>query len=185
MRNKIFLWLLFVFSYLMLIPFIIYSATAMVNEEVSDSLAGMVIILCSLLALITFIVCVLNILTAVFGYRKELPSPYKLTMIVKLCMIPFYIVNFTLWGLFIIVCLMYPLLWGMALLLLAMSLISTYIIMISSGIYNVVYALKDFKRYRSPVYLLYLIGHFVFCLDVIAAVALYMRGKTEKQNVAC
>lgn len=180
MKSKVLLWTLFVVAYLMPIPFIVYLAISMNNEEASESLVNIAIALPCVFAVIAFIICFVIILNAVFSYRKEVECPYKLTLSVKLGLIPFYIINFILWGLIIVACTIYLwLLWGVAIFMLLISVLSSYIIMLSTGANNIVYSIKDFKRTHNFVYLLCLAGHFIFCIDVIAAIVLYIKGKAD------
>lgn len=173
MKSKTTLSLLVLASYLMQIPFVVYFIVAMINEELSDSFASTIIIVSCAFAFIALICCVANFVLAAKGYRKESSLSYKSTMLAKLCMIPFYLVNFTIWGIFIVVCLMSPFLIAMGVFMLILSIASTYVLMLASGSHNIFAALKDFFKTKNPFFLLCLIGHFIFCLDVVSSIALY------------
>lgn len=173
MKSKIALTLLVLVSYLMQIPFVVYFITAMINESLSDTFASVAVSLSCAFALVALGVCIANFVLAAIGYRKESSSPVKSTMIAKLCLIPFYLLNFTIWGLFVVVCLMPPFLIAMGVFMLILSVVSTYILMLASGSHNIAFSLKEFLETKNLFFLLCLIGHFVFCLDVVSSIALY------------
>ena len=182
MKNKAASWLLCVSSYLMQIPFLVYFIYVMMTEEGTENefFVGLIIVLSCVLAVITFVLCGVNILLAALGFNKKLPVPYKTTMVVKLSMIPFYIINFVIWGMFIAVCLMFPFFIFFGVLLFIVSLVCTYLIVLATGANNIVYAIKDFKRNKSLTCLLCIIGHFFFCIDVIASIVLYTINNSEQ-----
>jgi len=108
-----------------------------------------------------------------------------------MALIPFFVINFFLCGVFIaslvIVPTMMPFILPFAtvvvLVLLPSSIILTYISMLATSAANLGYMFSQVKRKRPFVHLiLHIVFHFVFVLDVVSATMLYQNEKNTPKN---
>ena len=109
------------------------------------------------------------------GMKKEPLSPLKMTLIVKLALIPWYGFN-VYYAICIIGGMLNPFLWFIIPLEIAVMVSVTWILMFLTGIQDVVYickALKDKRLAPSPAVIAGLIMQFIFVLDVAGAVMLF------------
>lgn len=112
-----------------------------------------------------------GLVLSLVGMKKELPSPLKMTLIVKLALIPWYGFN-VYYALCIIGGMLNPFLWFIIPLEIAVMVSVTWILMILTGVQDVVYvcqALKDKRLAPSPAVIAGLIMQFIFVLDVAGA----------------
>lgn len=182
MKNKVLMWLLCISSYLMQLPFLVYFIILMCDVEISDACGVALMILSAILFLVALFLCLLNLLAAVLNLSKKVDNPYKLTMAVKLCLVPFYIINFVLWGLLVIGTLNIMLFW-ITPVFLVISISSTYLFMLATSIHNIGYSIQRLKETKQIRYIVYIILHFIFCIDVLTAIYMYVkeRGSTVTQ----
>ena len=112
-----------------------------------------------------------GLILSLVGMKKDLLSPLKMTLIVKLALIPWYTFN-VYYALCIIGGMLNPFLMFIIPLEIAVMVSVTWILMFLTGIQDVVYvckALKDKRLALSPAVIAGLIMQFVFLLDVVGA----------------
>lgn len=101
--------------------------------------------------------------------------PYKMTMVTKLILVPYFVINFVL-GMMLSTGL---LLWFVApfiLMTLMFDVLLTYGTMIATSSYNLVYMFKSVKlgNKKWNEYVLYFILHFIFIADIVASIMIWM-----------
>lgn len=165
MRNKVFMWLLFASVYCMQLPFVIQLVLLMAELEIPQAVIDGVDLISLVFCAITIVLCFVNLLVAALDFSKKIKPPYKLTAAVKLCLIPFYVVNFIISLLFVVGTLN-PFLFWLTPVFLAISLVATYIFMIGTSVHNMSYLLKQAIKTKRLKYILYLIAHFIYVADV-------------------
>lgn len=176
MTNKVWTGLLCAGVYLSQLPFVVLLAVSCAEVEVSDGVVLAVEIFCAVTCLVTLGIGLANLIVAVLNFSKDIRPPYRLTMTAKLVLVPFFIVNFVIWALLIVGSLN-PFLFFLAPLFAVFSVVSTYMIMLASGVHNMAYLLRELIKTRQIKYIFYLIAHFIFCIDVVAAIVLYIKEK--------
>ncbi len=116
-----------------------------------------------------------GLVLSLVGMKKDPPSPLKMTLIVKLALIPWYGFN-VYYAICIIGGMLNPFLWFIIPLEIAVMVSVTWILMFLTGIQDVVYvckALKDKRLATSPAVIAGLIMQFIFVFDVAGAVMLF------------
>ena len=116
-----------------------------------------------------------GLVLSLVGMKKDLLSPLKMTLIVKLALIPWYGFN-VYYALCIIGGMLNPFLMFIIPLEIAVMVSVTWILMFLTGVQDVVYvcqALKEKRLAPSPVVIAGLIMQFVFLLDVAGAGMLF------------
>jgi hypothetical protein len=166
-------------AYLTQLPFLGLLIALFINDEIADGVIVGIEIYCIAMCLICLLIAFLNILLAFLNLNKDIKMPYKTTMIIKIVMIPYYIINFFIWAIFVIGTLN-PFLIIFLPLIVAFSIVTTYFIMLATSAQNIVCLIKQFFKEKSLSCLIYAIFHFIFCADVIAAIMLY---SNYKQNI--
>ncbi len=132
-------------------------------------------------ALVAFFVIV-NGFCAILSVFKDHKNPTKNTLVVKLAAIPWYVANFYFWiGLasgflnpFLLV--------GLPIVI-ALGVILTYFVMLSTSLYSIAYLIRGLKKQMfsaRPAFAPAAIFHFIFCLDVAGALWLYLLLRKEK-----
>jgi hypothetical protein len=112
-----------------------------------------------------------GLVLSLVGMKKDPPSPLKMTLIVKLALIPWYGFN-VYYAICIIGGMLNPFLWFIIPFEIAVMVSVTWILMILTGVQDVVYvcqALKDKRLAPSPAVIAGLIMQFIFVLDVAGA----------------
>ena len=137
--------------------------------------------LVALLAMIP--VCIVSFIFAMLNLMPKVSSPIKTTLIVKCCLIPWYILN-----LFVCVILvagfLNPWLFLAVPVLMGIEAVITYIFMLSTSLHSVIYTIKcnaSRKIQINPAMIVALVFQFFFCLDVVGAIILYK--EFNKQTV--
>ncbi len=131
---------------------------------------------------IAVFIALINIIAAILSVFRDQKNPTKFIMICKLVAIPWYIANFVLWACTAIGFLN-PFFMIAIPILIFLSVLSTYIIMLSTGLYSIAYLIRGLKKKMfasSPQFLPAAILHFFFCLDVPASIWLYVLLKKER-----
>ncbi len=132
-----------------------------------------IIVVLLILGFINLLLCIKN-----RSLMQEKP-PLKMTLIIKLGLIPFFIVNFIFWaimwiGTFNIFLIAFaPTVW-------AISLISTYLFLLVEGGPNIVYLIDSFFKKKKIIYLICVIAHFIYLADIVGALVIYQYEKNNK-----
>ena len=175
--GKVLLWLQLICMYaLQALIWVIVKPIGEINDSESFEIAFFV-----LGGLVAFFVIV-NGFCAFLSVFKDQPNPTKNTLIIKLAAIPWYAVNFYFWvGLasgflnpFLLIAL--PL-------VIALGVVLTYFVMLSTSLYSIAYLIRGLKKQMFPVRPVYVpaaVFHFIFCLDVVGAIWLRVLLRKEK-----
>jgi hypothetical protein len=162
----------------MQLPFFGLVIAIFINNDISQNIVSGIIVFCLTMSINCLLVALLNIVLALLNATKDVTMPYKTTMIIKLAMIPFYIINFFTWTIFIIGSLT-PFFALFTPILITVSIVTTYFIMLSTGSQNIAYLFRQFSINKNIFYIIYAVCHFIFCLDVIAAILLYCNNNPQ------
>ncbi|MBO4538828.1 MAG: hypothetical protein J5781_01015 [Clostridia bacterium] len=175
--RKVFLWLQLLFMYaLHALIWMIVKPIENIGDAKSLEIAFFV-----LTGLVAFFVIV-NGFCAFLSVFKDHDNPTKITLVIKLAAIPWYVVNFYFWfGLasgflnpFLLIAL--PLVIGLGVVL-------TYFVMLSTSLYSIAYLIRGLKKQMFPFRFVYVpaaVCHFIFCLDVVGAIWLRVLLKKER-----
>ena len=124
-------------------------------------------------------VCILNAVVSIKSALKG-EDPTRVTMIAKLSLIPWYILN-------VVICVVIASIFFNPFMMIAIPFVVgffvmvTYVLMICTSLGDMAYYLYNNKRkvWRDSVgMILAFICLFIFCLDVIGAIVLYRRSKS-------
>ena len=99
----------------------------------------------------------------------------KITMIVKLVSIPWFIANYVLWF-FMIVGMLNPILFLAIPIVLLLTISITYLFMISMSLNNIIpifIMIKNNEVKKTPLLVVGIIFHFIFCLDILGSIFVY------------
>lgn len=179
-RRTGFMWAQVASMYLMQIPFSGYAIALLAGAEVPASAFWAVTALSVIFCAAACVFATMNTVAAFRGLYAEQVCPYSLTMAVKLALVPFFIINFVIWALFVIGSLNPFLIWALPVII-CVSVFFTYVLMLGTSVHNIAFLLKKFKDEWNLSCAVYMVLHFIFCLDVLAAVILGIVGdrKTE------
>ena len=167
--------------YVMHLPFYIMliSLYAPIDESLKNIIIPKCFMIGCILIPVVFPICIISTVFAIISIFKGKENPSKVTMIVKLALIPWYILNFYL-------CMMLMagfwspwLLWS-APLMLAILVCSTYCYMIATSLPDIAFffhkLIKRETRIRAP-FVVSIVFMFIFCLDIIGGVIFYIKAK--------
>ena len=124
-------------------------------------------------------VCILNAVTSISSAIKGKEDPTRVTMIAKLSLIPWYILNVVICA----VCasiFLNPFMMIAIPFVVAFFIVVTYILMLCSSLGDITYFIYNHKRkvWRDSVgMILAFICLFIFCLDVVGAIVLYRKSQ--------
>lgn len=147
--------------------------------------------------IITFVaMCIYSFFTGLISLGLSISSKRKIdfagSLITKILMIPFFVVNFAFWvcllGVFGIVALFTAYMGGFLLgiptiIIGCLAVSGTYIIMLSTSIDLIVpFVKKLFKKEANPIGIVGTILLFIFCLDVVGVAVLALTTKRNNNN---
>ena len=179
-RNKVMLIIQMILMYLAHLPFYIGLILIRVpNSEAYDNLIIKLFLIGFILTIVILPFCLANLIMALAGAFNKLDNPCKTTMIVKLLLIPWYIMNFLFCDL-LLIGFLNPWLMIFAPVVLCILIFNTYLFMISTSIFDIVYAIrkaikKELTIKTSLVFTIIFL--FSFCLDVVGSIMLYHKSK--------
>lgn len=132
-----------------------------------------------------FAALIFGILNCVFGLlqiSRPIRGVYKTVMICKLALIPFFIINFIICVL-LAVGMLNPFLLILGVVVMLLCLLVTYGIMLSTSVYNVGYAVYQVRQGEVSFLevLMPVIFQFIYILDCVGAVMLYIKGKESAE----
>ncbi len=177
---KVVPWLIVVSAYLMLLPFLAVFIALLAGAEVPDGVVAAVEIVALAVGIAAMLLCFVNLISAVLGFMQDRPAPFGTTAAVKIALIPFYAASLFIWillGIAGIVLLnpMFLALGAVVFIIIGLSVACAYLIMLATGVHNMAYLLKKAWREKDWKALFWLVPHFIFCADVIAAILLWRR----------
>ena len=101
----------------------------------------------------------------------------KLSMIIKLTLILWFLLNFLKWSLYVMGMLNPFLMLGIPIVI-ALGVLLTYFLMLSTSANNIFFIIRRIpKSNNKGLLIVSLIFHFVFCLDVVGSIMLYIDDK--------
>lgn len=171
------MWLLCGMLYAMQLPFLVITILVAVAPGLPDAVTAGLFIASAGLCVAVIALCIANLVLAVTRSSQEY-RPCGTTMAVKLALMPFFVINFVLCGIYCLGTLALPLIafappvWGV-------SLVTTYIYMLGNGVQNIAYLVRRFFATRKVRYAVYAALHFIYIADVAASVLAYIDSKDE------
>lgn len=130
----------------------------------------------------------LGIVSFVFAclqFARLAASPLKTAIIVKLCLIPWYVINFMICGL-LVAGFLNPWLMLAVPILIGLEVFVTYVVMLLTGIHSITYTIKFLILHKikptAPI-VIALIFHLIFCLDIVGAIMLNIEHKKLLRSV--
>lgn len=182
-RNNIMLIIQTILMYLAHLP--IYIGLILVRLPYNESLDNVIIKLFLIGIILTIVllpIALVNLIMALAGVFNKKDNPCKTTMIVKLVLIPWYIMNF-LFCILIIAGFLNPWLMLFAPLVAAILIFNTYILMLSTSIFDIVYSIRNTIKNHLEINASLVftdIFLFCFCLDIVGSIILYIKSKNIK-----
>lgn len=176
--NNVFLILQCIVMYLFQLPFALMLILARIPNINSSVISGLMLAGVILGALI-IPVSITNIVLGFTTFVRKTVSSLKTTMVVKIILIPWYIINFLVCFL-LIAGFLNPWLFLAAPIILSFLITITYIHLLATSITNVCYFIKYHIANKLSFDGLTIVGiifHFIFCLDFIGAIILEQKYK--------
>ena len=185
-KSKVLLIIQAIAMYLIQVPFVIFIILFYLDLDTYGEIIWPLILTGILLNLVMVPICIINGVFAIIGIFKKRENPFKLTMIIKLALIPWYAINFFMGFIFTAATLNPFLLWSAAFIIAIMAC-TTYIYMISTSLPAYSYILykvtrREWKINKVLVWSFILMAF--FCLDAIGSIILFInfRNKEVEEN---
>ncbi|MDE5546084.1 MAG: hypothetical protein K2I88_01320, partial [Anaeroplasmataceae bacterium] len=137
------------------------------EEELTDQL----IIVMWILFFLGFGIGFVNIIVAILHIFLKSQIPTRVTIIAKLSLIPWYIMNFIFWALAVVI-FIHPFFLPIVPIILVLGISSTYFFMICTGVHNLSYVIKLVKNKELKLtggIIVSIIFHFIFVLDIVGS----------------
>ena len=178
MKAKITLLLQTIGMYVMHLP--LYATLIIINIAMDERLQGDLIrgllIAAFVLMIVMIPICILNMVVSGVSALKG-NDPTKNTMVAKLSLIPWYCLNFFIGFVFVSI-FFNPFMMIAIPVVLALLIASTYMLMLSTSLGDIAYAVHSLKRGGlKPAVVVGVVFSFIFGLDVIGAIILYKESK--------
>lgn len=175
--SKIFLIIETVLLYISELCFVIVIPLTYVDE--SGSIIRTLLLTKFILDIVTLNIAFVVIILSFITILKRDYNPTKYTMVIKLILIPFYALNFVEWSLYV-AGMLNPFLMLAIPVVIFLGMCYTYLIMISTSLCDLIYAIKHFKDDNKKLVITSFVFLFMFCFDVIGSIMLYMSTKNNK-----
>jgi hypothetical protein len=148
------------------------------TKEMKDSLEFAIFTIPLLLMIVVFILVVVNIMVAVYSIVRAQDLSFRTVMIFKLCLIPFYIVNFVCWMFSSMVFHIAIIIWPMIPFIIAY----TYFTLLGTSAYIIakLFSLRKSKIITTKQFVLHSILQIIFTVDVIDTIYLAIKQKKFK-----
>ena len=157
-----------------------------VDDAILSKLSNPCLIIFLVLSVLLLPVCVLlavfSIISIFKGEEKE--SPSKITMIIKLALIPWYILNFVLCAVLLSGFLNPFLMLAIPLAMAIMSVV-TYIYMIATSLPDIAYFINRLIKRKIRIsggIIVSIVFLFIFCLDIVGGVIYHLEMKKIKKE---
>ena len=179
--NKVLLIIQTILMYVMHLPLyvaVILSLIPMDKTIQDNSVTAMFITFFVLVGLITPI-CLINFIFSIIGLFKGQANPNKTTMVCKLALVPWYVMNFVICAV-IIGGFLNPFLMLAIPILLFIFIFFTYIFMLSTSLPDISYFFYGIFRKRIQIktsLIFSIIFLLVFCLDIVGGVMFFCNTK--------
>lgn len=180
---KIMLILQLVLMYLAHLPFYILIVMVRIpmTSEIVDKLFPGLLLGGIIATALILPLCLANAIVALIGLFRGTYNPCKTTMVVKLALIPWYIINFMICC-FLVVGFLNPWLMLAAPIVLCILVGITYLLMLSTSIFDISYIInKLIKREvkTKGIVITSMIFLFMFCLDILGSILLHFNTKNK------
>lgn len=173
--NKVVLIIQEVLMYLAQLPYTLALIFMLFVPNENSELIGYFFIAGLIANLAIFPILILNAVFAFIGIFKGMKSPIKLTMVVKLSLIPWYSINFFLGFCFFTAALNPFLMWSIPLVV-GIMVCTTYMYMVSSNFQVYSYIIHKLIRRKARINSLLvwcIVLSFIFCLDILSSILLF------------
>ena len=178
--NRVLLYAQLIAMYAMQTP--LYAIMVLIpfpETEVLDNWVTGLLIASLVLAILTFPLCLVTAGFSIASIFKGDESPTKATMIVKLALIPWYLLNF-FFGFLLVAGFMNPFLMIGIPLLVGILSSFTYVLMLATGLPDIAYVIhRGWKQRIKPngLTITGLVFLFIFCLDILGGIFLHVGTK--------
>ena len=179
--NKVLLIIQASLMYAMHLPFYIMliALYAPLEESLKNLIISKSFMIGCILIPVIFPVCIVTAIMALISLFKGGENPSKVTMIVKLALIPWYILNFQL-CVMLLAGFLNPWLLFAAPLMAAILICSTYCFMLATSLPDITFffhkLIKRETKIRAP-FVVSIVFMFIFCLDIIGGIIFYINAK--------
>ena len=148
------------------------------TKEMKDSFKLATFTIPLLLMIVVFILAAVNIMVAVHSIVRVQALTFRTVMLFKLCLIPFYIVNFVCWMFASMVFHIAIVIWPMIPFIIAY----TYLTMLGTSAYVIakLFSLRKSKIIDTKQFVLHCILQLIFTVDVIDTIYLSIKQKKFK-----
>jgi hypothetical protein len=148
-----------------------------------DSNSAFKIYLISLIISFVFLlialgICLIQFIFSALNVAQKTAKPYKFTMIIKLICMPYFILNIITCGIALLPTATIFLFWGMPIII-GIDFCCSYMLMVANGSENISYLIKEFGTTRDSRYIIYIILHFLFIIDVATAIVLFVKERDK------
>jgi len=146
--------------------------------EDTEMISKALLIATLVLAALMVPVCLFNMIVSLKSTIKDGIDPAKPTMVAKLCLIPWYVLNFLIGAVFVGIMFNPFMIIGIPLVL-AVFIPTTYFFMFSTSFGDIAYFVYTAKKNGglTPAIKIGVVFLFIFCLDVIGAIILNAESK--------
>ena len=183
-RNNIMLIIQTILMYLAHLPLYIgLILVRMPSNENLDKAIAILFLIGFILTIVILPIALVNLIMALAGAFNKKDNPCKTTMIVKLVLIPWYIMNF-LFCVLIFAGFLNPFLFLFAPIVAVILIFNTYILMLSTSIFDIVYSIRNTIKNHLEINASLVFTNiflFCFCLDIVGSIILYKKSKNIKK----
>ena len=141
------------------------------------------------LVVLNIILIIINILYPIINHKKLNPKSYKEIMIYKLILIPYFIFNFVvgvvilLMGLLSFITIFFFA--GIPLLLMAFLVcVASYVVILATSSYEIILLIKGMNKKTVIFNIIMIILNFIYVLDVVGSIITFINYKNENKEVA-
>ncbi|WP_264851050.1 hypothetical protein [Clostridium omnivorum] len=148
------------------------------TKEMKNSFKFAIFAIPLLLMIVVFILVALNIMVAVHSIVRAQDLSFRTVMIFKLCLIPFYLLNFVCWMFASMVFHIAIIIWPMIPFIIAY----TYLTLLGTSTFVIakLFSLRKSKIITTKQFVLHCILQLIFTVDVIDAIYLATKQKKFK-----
>lgn len=155
-----------------------------VDDAILSKLSNPCLIIFLVLSVLLLPVCALIAIFSIISIFKGEESPSKVTMIVKLALIPWYVMNFALCAVLLSGFLNPFLMLAIPLAMAIMSIV-TYIYMIATSLPDIAFFINRLIKRKIRIsggIIVSLVFLFIFCLDIVGGVIYHLEMKRIKKE---
>ena len=168
-----------VFVYLMQISFIVMFS---LPEDITNSINSVLLFIPTII--LGTVAAVLGLVNLIFGFlqiSRPAEDVYKTVMIIKLVLVPFFIINFVICVLFAIGFAMLPFMAIAGVAFAVLFMLMTYAITIVTSVYNICYSLYRVRTLKRGFFgmVVPFVFQFFFVLDCVGSVLFYIKERND------